>query len=202
MSTRKCASGFEKQKEHWENVLLRIIIVKNLSKNNLAFCGTNEKIYQENNGNFFSLIEMIAEFDPIMQEHLRRIQNGEIHTHYLGHNIQNELINVLALEIRNTIIKKIKVDDTYGQDLFNVLTNHVSNLTLKPLSQTRWESHINFVTTQIHTHLRSPTVDLSSPTRFINFSLSMDHGYLPQWDKLPGGHREKGGRARQTNPKP
>ena len=74
----------------------------------MAFRGTNEKIYQENNGNFLSLIEMIAEFDPIMQEHFRHIQNGQIYTHYLGHNIQNELINILALEIRNTIIKKME----------------------------------------------------------------------------------------------
>ena len=81
---------------------------KSLAKNNLAFRGTNEKIYEESNGNFLSFIEMIAEFDPTMQEHIRRIKTDEIHNHYLGHNIQNELILMLAHEIKKSIVNKVK----------------------------------------------------------------------------------------------
>ena len=79
----------------------------------MAFRGKNEKIYQENNGNFLSIIEMIAKFDPVMQEHVQRIQHGVIHNHYLGHNIQNEVIQLLANEIKSKIIKRLKKQNTF-----------------------------------------------------------------------------------------
>ena len=77
-----------KEKEHWKKVLARIItIIKYLYKNNLAFHGTNEKIYQKGNGNVLSLIELLVEFDPVMQEHVKRIKNGDLHNHYLSKTI-------------------------------------------------------------------------------------------------------------------
>ncbi|XP_028124220.1 uncharacterized protein LOC114321236 [Camellia sinensis] len=106
---RSVQEQINKKREHWRQALLMIIaIVITLAKNNLAFRGDNEKIYQERNGIFLSLIEMLAKFDPVMQEHIQRIQRSEIHYHYLGHKIQNELIQMLASEIKSTIVARIK----------------------------------------------------------------------------------------------
>jgi hypothetical protein len=56
-------------------------------------------LYQNSNEYFLGLIEMLAEFDQIVQEHVR---------HITYNNIQNELILLHASAINNEIIRKIK----------------------------------------------------------------------------------------------
>jgi hypothetical protein len=99
----------EKEREHWRKVLLRILlIVKFLAEHNIAFRGSNSKLYQDNNGNFLGLVQMLAEFDPVIKDHIDRITSEKIRDHYLGPSIQNELINLLASAIRSAIVGKIK----------------------------------------------------------------------------------------------
>jgi hypothetical protein len=80
----------KKENLHWRAVLTRILaVVQNLAGNKGVFRGKTEKLYQPNNGNLLGLIEKLAKFDPTMQEHVRRMKDGETHDHYLGPQIQN-----------------------------------------------------------------------------------------------------------------
>ncbi|KAF8114441.1 hypothetical protein N665_0037s0018 [Sinapis alba] len=83
-------------------------VVEYLAKSNIAFRRSNDKIGQENNGNYLGNIEMIGKFDPVMREHIRRITKGETKYHYLSYKIQNELIGMLSSEVKFMIIKNIK----------------------------------------------------------------------------------------------
>jgi len=98
-------SAIEKEKQHWENVMIRIITpIQYLAKHNDAFRGSSDVVNTENNGKFIGIIEMMGKFNPTIMEHLCRIKNKETRIHYLGHDIQNELIELMATEIKTIIL--------------------------------------------------------------------------------------------------
>ncbi|KAK9734843.1 hypothetical protein RND81_04G166700 [Saponaria officinalis] len=83
----------KKDTEYWRQVMIRIIsVIKRLAMNNLAFRGSNAKVYDDSNGNFLGFLETIVEFDQTLQHHSRLIQDKEIHYRYLSNKIQNESI--------------------------------------------------------------------------------------------------------------
>uniref|UniRef100_A0A2N9EVA5 TTF-type domain-containing protein n=1 Tax=Fagus sylvatica TaxID=28930 RepID=A0A2N9EVA5_FAGSY len=86
-----------KERIRWKLILARIIgVVKTLSRNSLPFRGSNEKIYEKNNGLFCQLIEFLAEFDPIMKDHLRRVTK----VNWVSQVLQKE-----EIDLENAIIK-------------------------------------------------------------------------------------------------
>lgn len=89
---------------HWQNVLQRLIsLIRVMAMQNLPFRGSTDRLFGHNNGTFLKLVEMIGLFDSVMAEHIRRVRSKETHVHYLGKDIQNEIIAMLASQIQQEI---------------------------------------------------------------------------------------------------
>ncbi|KAJ1129630.1 hypothetical protein NDU88_007996 [Pleurodeles waltl] len=108
--------------KHWQNVLLRLAaIVLYLGQQCLTF-GDGHYASYSNSDNYLHLVEMLSKFDSSMQEHLRKIQNKEMHNYYLGKGIQNELVGLIAKEISKRLQQLLK-DAKYYSIIFDCTTN-------------------------------------------------------------------------------
>lgn len=69
--------SIEKEKEKWRNILkviIDIILISVLFKNNLPLRGTTEKIGDLNSGIFLQLIELISHYSPLLAQHFQEVQ--------------------------------------------------------------------------------------------------------------------------------
>uniref|UniRef100_G3NC70 HAT C-terminal dimerisation domain-containing protein n=1 Tax=Gasterosteus aculeatus TaxID=69293 RepID=G3NC70_GASAC len=100
----------EAERVRWREVLTRLTaIVQSLAVRNLALRGHTETLFTPSNGNFLKEVELMAMFDPIMKEHLNRVERGTASQNsYLGHHVQNEVIELLSSQIISAIVDDIK----------------------------------------------------------------------------------------------
>lgn len=71
-------------------------------------------MFESGNGNFLGQVELMAQFDPVMREHLRRIQAKELSDTYLSKPIQNELICLVAKCTTDAIVERVKKAKYYA----------------------------------------------------------------------------------------
>lgn len=89
----------------WRGVLERIVnVTLTLASCNLSFRAHREILGQPNSGNFLSIIELLARYDPVLKELISRPQGS---VKYLSPAIQNELIHILALRVQHAIAADI-----------------------------------------------------------------------------------------------
>ncbi|XP_044134789.1 zinc finger MYM-type protein 1-like [Bufo gargarizans] len=94
------------EKNYWRQVLHKIVnVTLTMSMANLSFRGHREKLGEVNNGNFLSIIELLAEYDPVLKQLLQLPQKS---VRYLSPRIQNEIIDILSNKVRNIIVSEIK----------------------------------------------------------------------------------------------
>uniref|UniRef100_A0A8C1J990 TTF-type domain-containing protein n=1 Tax=Cyprinus carpio TaxID=7962 RepID=A0A8C1J990_CYPCA len=102
-------SLLEAERNRWREVLIRLVsIIQSLAERNMGLRGSVDTLHVNNNGNFLKEVELLAKFDPVLKEHVRRIDSGANHTTYLGKTVQNELIACISDTILRTIVVQIK----------------------------------------------------------------------------------------------
>lgn len=108
----------------WKNVLKRIIkIIFCLTAGNSALRGNKGslKIKNPNEGNFLRTVNLLAEFDPILNNLLN---DDKKKIKYLSLLIQNELIEILSVELRRIIC-----DDIRTSSFFSVIVDSTQYIT-------------------------------------------------------------------------
>jgi len=99
----------ESEIKHWRSVLIRLCaILRCMAAQNLSIRGTSSTIHSPHNGNFLKIIELFSLFDNVLKTHVERIQNKQLHVHYLGPQIQNELISLMSEKVKNNILSRVR----------------------------------------------------------------------------------------------
>ena len=96
--------------KYWREVLRRIVaVIKFLSVRGLAFRGDNELLGSSGNGNYLGLIELLAEFDPFLKDHLgKHGQKGRGHASYLSSTVCDQLICMMGEKVKQKIASEIQ----------------------------------------------------------------------------------------------
>ena len=96
----------------WRQVLERIVnVTLTLASCNLAFRGHREAIGKANSGNFLSIIELLARYDPVLKELISRPEGS---VKYLSHAIQDEIIYILSQRVKSNIVGEINASPFYS----------------------------------------------------------------------------------------
>ena len=76
-----------------------------LATENLVFSGHFESHHLDgSHGNFLELMKLIAWSDAILENHLKMAKVNLHPVHYFSHKIQNELIYLVASEVKRLLI--------------------------------------------------------------------------------------------------
>ena len=68
------------------------------------------------------MIKLIARYDPVLENHLKIARDSPHAVHYFSNKIQNELIHLIASEVKRVLIKEINDSVYYGM-MFDEIPN-------------------------------------------------------------------------------
>lgn len=111
----------DQEKKKWRDILSRLLdVILFLARQNLPLRGHREGVSSDNRGNFLELVNLLSKYDPVLKEHMLRIEHAIACTKrkrvdsYLSKDIQNEFISLLGKEVKNNIVDDIKKAKYFG----------------------------------------------------------------------------------------
>jgi hypothetical protein len=109
------AQQVEKEKQYWINVLRRVVaVVKFLPQRGMPLRGDDELLGSIHNGNFLGIMELIAQFDPFLESHLKEYGNaGRGNPSYISSTIVEELIDLMAEKFVQQFCPNLRKQSTF-----------------------------------------------------------------------------------------
>ena len=107
---RNMGDSFKK----WEHIFSAIVkTVLYITERGLALRGSVEKLGDPLNGNFLGLLELIAEFEPLLNLFLAKVRKSQkdgrrIQAHYLSCTSQNEFLGRCGDKVRNFVVDECR----------------------------------------------------------------------------------------------
>jgi len=100
----------EAQTRYWREVLKRVVeTIKFLAERGLPFRGDNESFGSSTNGNYMGILELVAKFDPFLDQHIAKFGNAGTGTpSYLSKTICEEMIHIMGRKLVTAITAEIK----------------------------------------------------------------------------------------------
>ncbi|XP_047132593.1 zinc finger MYM-type protein 1-like [Hydra vulgaris] len=129
----KFAHEMDRHEHYWRSLLKRLISVfKFVCERGLALRGDNETIGSPNNGNYLGLLELLAEYDDFLGQHIKNLASrGSGHTSYLLSTVCEELVRLMGNRVLNEIISRLKLSKYYSVSLDSTADEgHIDQLTL------------------------------------------------------------------------
>lgn len=151
---------------YWRNVLKRVVAtIKALVSRGLSFRGHEKKFGSPHNGNYLMSLELIAEFDSFLADHISRYGNsGSGHTSYLSSTICKEFIRLMTGKVTNTIVTEIKL-----AKYFSIIVDSMPDI-----------SHVDQLTFVI----RYIQIDGTPVERFLKFISNAGHKALEMTEAI------------------
>ena len=107
-------------------------MIKFVSSRELAFRRSSELVGSPQNGNFLGILELLAEYDTFLAEHIhKRVNKDKGHVLYFSSTVCEEFIHVISTKVLDIIISERKQAKYYSVSLDSTpdITN-VDHLTI------------------------------------------------------------------------